>query len=90
MGYHSDVAIAMYTKDYNTMVSKAKALENQDIYDFIKSSEIYLAKEGKITILEWWDVKWFKTFNGIDWIESFIKKIHRKTFFPVQYILTFQ
>lgn len=76
MGYRSDVGIAMYTKDYNTMMRRAKALKNQDIYNFIDSADKYMSKEdAKITILTWDCVKWYSTFKEVSWIGNFIEKI---------------
>ena len=75
MGNRSDVAISMYTKDYNSMIQKAKTLNNQDIYNFIKDSEKYIARNGEVTIIEWWDVKWDQGFEEVYWVENFVKNI---------------
>lgn len=82
MGYRSDVGIAMYTKDYNTMIRRAKALKNQDILMFINSADLYKGttyeekpNAGEITILRWNCVKWYKEFKDVKWIENFIIKI---------------
>ena len=86
MGYRSDVGIAMYTKDYKTMIRRAEALKNKEIYEFINSADLYgvvtgddLCEKGfntnKITILRWDCTKWYSDFKEVKWIENFIKKI---------------
>lgn len=76
MGYRSDVGIALYTKDFNTMIKRAKELKkNKEPYELIKNADKYSADNRKITILYFSDVKWYTDFKEVQWIENFIKKI---------------
>jgi len=82
MGYRSDVAIAMYAKDYNTMVRRAQALKNKEIYKFIYNADLYGVIEydkgfnaAKVRILKWDCTKWYSDYKEIQWIENFIQKI---------------
>ena len=75
MGYRSDVGIALYTKDFNTMIKRVKALKDKSIYELINDADKYTADEDKVTILYFSDVKWYTDFKGVQWIEHFIKKV---------------
>lgn len=75
MGYRSDVGIALYTKDFKTMVKRAKALKNKSIYELIDYANKYTANEGKVTILYFSDVKWYNEYKDVGWIENFIDKV---------------
>ena len=76
MGYRSDVGIALYTKDFKTMVKRAKALKNQDPYKLLNYANKYLADSGKVTILHFIDVKWYNEYKDVGWIENFIDKVN--------------
>ena len=76
MGYRSEVGIALYTKDYKTMIKRAKELKkNKEPYELIKNADKYSADNGKITILYFSDVTWYADFKEVQWIENFIKKV---------------
>lgn len=76
MGYRSEVGIALYTKDYKTMIKRAKELKkNKEPYELIKNADKYSADNRKITILYFSDVKWYIDFKEVQWIENFIKKV---------------
>ena len=76
MGYRSEVGIALYTKDYKTMIKRAKELKkNKGPYELIKNADKYNADNRKITILYFSDVKWYTDFKEVQWIEHFIKKV---------------
>lgn len=76
MGYRSEVGIALYTKDYKTMLKRVKELKkNKESYELIKNANRYSADNGKITILYFSDVKWYADFKEVQWIENFIKKV---------------
>lgn len=76
MGYRSEVGIALYTKDYKTMIKRAKELKkNKEPYELIKNADKYSADNGKITMLYFSDVKWYTDFKEVQWIENFIKKV---------------
>ena len=76
MGYRSEVGIALYTKDYKTMIKRAKELKkNKEPYELIKNADKYNADNRKITILYFSDVKWYTDFKEVQWIENFIKKV---------------
>lgn len=75
MGYRSEVGIALYTKDYNTMVRRAKALKDPDIYGLISYADRYIAEGGKVTILYYSWIKWYPEYKDIAWIEKFIQKV---------------
>ena len=76
MGYRSEVGIALYTKDYKTMLKRVKELKkNKEPYELIKNADKYSADNGKITILYFSDVKWYTDFKEVQWIENFIKKV---------------
>lgn len=76
MGYRSEVGIALYTKDYKTMLKRVKELKkNKESYELIKNADRYSADNGKITILYFSDVKWYADFKEVQWIENFIKKV---------------
>lgn len=76
MGYRSEVGIALYTKDYKTMIKRAKELKkNKEPYELIKNADKYNADNRKITILYFSDVKWYTDFKEVQWIEHFIKKV---------------
>lgn len=76
MGYRSEVGIALYTKDYKTMLKRVKELKkNKESYELIKNADRYSADNGKITILYFSDVKWYANFKEVQWIENFIKKV---------------
>lgn len=76
MGYRSEVGIALYTKDYKTMLKRVKELKkNKESYELIKNADRYNADNGKITILYFSDVKWYADFKEVQWIENFIKKV---------------
>ena len=76
MGYRSEVGIALYTKDYKTMLKRVKELKkNKEPYELIKNADKYSADNGKITILYFSDVKWYTDFKEVQWVENFIKKV---------------
>lgn len=75
MGYRSEVAITMDTKNYNVMIRRAKALKNKHIYNLIDYADIYTMDNGKVTTLYWSYVKWYQDCKEVQWIENFIKKI---------------
>ena len=76
MGDRSEVGIAIYTKDYKTMIKRAKELKkNKGPYELIKNADKYNADNRKITILYFSDVKWYTDFKEVQWIEHFIKKV---------------
>lgn len=76
MGYRSEVGIALYTKDYKTMIKRAKELKkNKEPYELIKNADKYSADNRKITILYFSDVRWYTDFKEVQWIENFIKKV---------------
>ena len=75
MGYYSDVGIALYTKDYNKMLKKARGLKDKNILNFIKQAERYVVKEEPVTILKWTWIKWYPEFNHVSWITNFIEKV---------------
>ena len=75
MGYRSEVAITMKTKDYNTMVRRAKALKNQVVYNLINNADIYETEEDKIITLYWGWIKWYSEYYEISWIKKFIRSI---------------
>ena len=75
MGYRSEVAITMDTKNYNVMIRRAKALKNKHIYNLIDYADIYTMDNGKVTTLYWGYVKWYQDYKEVQWIENFIKKI---------------
>ena len=75
MGYYSEIGIALYTKDYKTMVKRAKALKKQDTYKLINYADKYIADEGKVTILYFANIKWYSNFEDVRWIETFIQKV---------------
>jgi len=83
MGYRSEVAIAIHTKNYNTMIRRAANLKDPNIYEFIASADRYVIndvyktniKKSKVTILTWDWVKWYPEFKEVAWVENFIKKI---------------
>ena len=75
MGYRSDVGIALYTKDFNTMIKRAKALKDKSIYELIDYADKYTADEDKVTILYFLDIKWYREFKDASWIENFIQKV---------------
>lgn len=75
MGYRSEVAIAIHTKNYNTMIRRATNLKDPNIYEFIDSADRYVINDRKVTVLAWDWVKWYPEFKEVAWIENFIKKI---------------
>ena len=76
MGYRSEVGIALYTKDYKTMIKRAKELKkNKEPYELIKNADKYSADNRKITILYFSYVRWYTDFKEVQWIENFIKKV---------------
>lgn len=75
MGYRSDVGIALYTKDFNTMIKRAKALKDKSTYELIEYADKYIADARKVTILYFSDIKWYREFKDVSWIENFIKKV---------------
>ena len=75
MGYRSDVGIGMYTKDYNTMIKRAKALKDNSVYDLINYADRYTADKNKVTILHFTDIRWHTDYKSVQWIENFIQKI---------------
>lgn len=75
MGYQSDVAITMRTKDYNNMLKRAKALKDASAYNLINAADIFKADDNTITILNWTCVKWYDWFDSVKWIQKFIQKI---------------
>ena len=76
MGYRSDVGIALYTKDFNTMIKRTKALKDKSTYELINDADKYTADEDKVTILYFLDIKWYHEFKSVSWIENFIQKIN--------------
>lgn len=75
MGYRSDVAITMRTKDYNTMLRRAKALKDTSVCALIDAADIFKADNNTVTILNWTSVKWYDSFDSVKWIQKFIQKI---------------
>ena len=76
MGYRSDVGIALYTKDYNAMFRRAKALKkNKEPYNLITRADKYIASGGSVTILYFSNIKWYTAFKEVQWVENFIQKV---------------
>ena len=75
MGYRSEVAITLYTKDYKTMVKRANTLKDKSIYEFIKEADRFIADENNITTLYWDYIKWYNDDKIIKWIEKFIRNV---------------
>lgn len=76
MGYRSEVAITMYTKDYNKMINRAQQLKDNSIYQTITSAEKWNTTDKKVTILKFKSIKWYSEYKDIQWIEHFIQKIN--------------
>lgn len=76
MGYYSDVAIAMYRKDFEKMVRAAKSNETTSGLELIKAACLHEARaNGLPTITMYWNcVKWYNTFDSVRFIMSFLNE----------------
>ena len=72
MGYRSDVAIALYKKDYDKLINRVKMNKNQDLHNLINNASLFESKGGNVKILTWDWTKWYNEFEEIQWIENFI------------------
>lgn len=76
MGYYSDVAIAMYRKDFEKMVKVAKSRETTDGLTLIRAANLYESKINEVpTITMLWDcVKWYESFGSVKFIMSYLNE----------------
>lgn len=75
MGYRSDVAIAMYKKDFEVMCEKAKQHEDSFVYEFVMQG-YEQAPQGKPedehVYLYWEWVKWYDGYTEVNFIQNFL------------------
>lgn len=75
MGYYSDVAIAMYKKDFEKMCEKAKQHESKYVYEFVMDG-YKKAPQGKpddeYVYLYWERVKWYPVYTEINFVKNFL------------------
>lgn len=70
MGYYSSVVITLFENDYNSLVVKASQ-ECPRALDLIKNSR--LGHIDNIVTMYWDCIKWYQTFEEVNFIMHFIK-----------------
>lgn len=73
MGYLSDVSITMHQDDFDNLVRRAITESNEDALNLIKQASLYKDDEKNIITILWNFVKWYKNYNDVDFVMSFIR-----------------
>ena len=74
--YYSDVAITLFTDDYDRMVEQAKKTGNDAIIDFVTNApaDIHTLNHGEITQIGWANVQWQDSYEDVGFILNFLSK----------------
>lgn len=74
--YYSDVAITLFTSDYNRMIEQAKNTGNDAIIDFVLNApvDIHTLNHGEITQIGWANVQWQDSYEDVGFILNFLSK----------------
>jgi hypothetical protein len=72
--YFSDVAITLFTRDYNRMVEQARETGNDAIIDFVVNApvDIHTLDHGNITQIGWAQVRWQDWYEDVGFILNFL------------------
>lgn len=70
MGYYSRVVITLFENDYNSLVVKASQ-ECPRALELIRGSQLRYI--DNIVTMYWGDVKWYQTFEDVNFIMHFIE-----------------
>lgn len=74
--YYSDVAITLFTSDYDRMVEQAKKTGNDAIIDFVTNTpvDIHTLDHGKITQIGWAYVRWQDWYEDVGFVLNFLSE----------------
>ena len=74
--YYSDVAITLFTSDYNRMIEQAKNTGNDAIIDFVVNApvDVHTLNHGEITQIGWSNVQWQDSYEDVGFILNFLSK----------------
>lgn len=74
--YYSDVAITLFTSDYNRMIEQAKKTGNDAIIDFVVNApvDVHTLNHGEITQIGWANVQWQDSYEDVGFILNFLSK----------------
>ena len=76
MGYRSDVKILCEPKAYQMIKDSMEEYnKTQDLYEFRPHE---LEQKGNLTLMTWYDVKWYYNYKDVHSVESVLNKLNRE------------
>ena len=76
MGYRSDVKILCEPKAYQMIkASMEEYNKTQDLYEFRPHE---LEQKGNLTLMTWYDVKWYYNYEDVGSVENVLDKLRNE------------